>query len=446
MSEITQVITALPVAPDPDTMTPTEFAEAAAAYVLAQRDLPTELNTFGEQVNVVGAEISANAVNVAADAVIAGAAAAAAAAASNATEWISGGPFVEGDVRWSPIDHLSYRCKVGNSGTTDPSIDSTNWAALVSASSIRRVSRTSNTIITSANQSNLIDITSGTFTQAFDSPSDLGDGLFCYVQNSGSGDITIAASDGVTNWIMYPGEMRLFYSDATTLRSFVLKSFYKTFTASADFVKPPGYASFQGLMWGGGSSGKRSGGAGEAYGGAGGGCFPFVASSAIFSTTEAVVIGAGGAAVSTAADGNAGGASSIGSLFKVWPGATWSTGGSAGYAAGTSGSITTGLGFEGRPLGTAIIDTLYGGTASAGNANAASGNSVYGGAAGGAVSGAGTTYAGGTSRIGGSGGAGGDSTNGTDGTAPGGGGGATRTGTLSGAGARGEVRIWGVAA
>lgn len=123
MTEITQVITDLPDGPDPATDPPAQFATKAAASVLAQEGLPPEINIWAGQANTVAGEVNANAL-------IATAQALAAIAAVDAEVWVSGGPFVAGDGRYSPINFKSYRCKVNNSGTTDPSADSTNWAPL----------------------------------------------------------------------------------------------------------------------------------------------------------------------------------------------------------------------------------------------------------------------------------------------------------------------------
>ena len=71
---------------------------------------------------------AASATAAAASAVDAEAAQAAAEAASNAEKWVSGTTYVTGDVTWSPIDFLSYRRKTDGAGTTDPSVDPTNWA------------------------------------------------------------------------------------------------------------------------------------------------------------------------------------------------------------------------------------------------------------------------------------------------------------------------------
>lgn len=53
-----------------------------------------------------------------------------AAAAATATQWISGTSYAVGDARWSPVTKISYRRLIAGAGTTDPSADATNWAAI----------------------------------------------------------------------------------------------------------------------------------------------------------------------------------------------------------------------------------------------------------------------------------------------------------------------------
>lgn len=69
MTTITQVITALPTAPDPYTMTKVEFSAAGAASVLAQKAMTPELNTWAGQVNTVKGEMVAHVAATAADAI-----------------------------------------------------------------------------------------------------------------------------------------------------------------------------------------------------------------------------------------------------------------------------------------------------------------------------------------------------------------------------------------
>ena len=59
----------------------------------------------------------------------------AAAASAGATKWISGTTYTEGNVVWSPLTFLSYRRKITGGGTTDPSLETTNWALVGAPSS-----------------------------------------------------------------------------------------------------------------------------------------------------------------------------------------------------------------------------------------------------------------------------------------------------------------------
>ena len=349
------------------------------------------------------------------------------------------------------------------------------WTNLPAGSEIIRVARTSNTALTSANRGNLIDITGGTFTQTFDACASLGNGWFCYLDNSGTGDITLDPNgsetiDGLTSYIMYPGEVRLVQCDGTALRTIVLNAFYRTFTTSGTFTKPPGYSAYQVALWGGGGGGGKSGDIFAAGGGGGGACNFVLVQPATLSTSTSFTIGAGGVGRTGVADGGGGGQSSFGSLFSAFGGG--SGGGVAGenrIGGGGGGIFEQGIsggqfstGYGGSPhtiiSGNAFRDdpgfgganggnntggqaTFGGGGGGAGNSGAG-GLSIYGGGGGGG--GGNVSNAGGASTFGGAGGTGNNTTSGTDGTAPGGGGGATRTGPTSGAGARGELRIWGV--
>ena len=72
-----------------------------------------------------------NAFYLANDASSAAASASQAASAALAIQWVSGTTYAIGDARWSPISKLSYRRLTGGAGTTDPSADATNWAAII---------------------------------------------------------------------------------------------------------------------------------------------------------------------------------------------------------------------------------------------------------------------------------------------------------------------------
>lgn len=192
---------------------------------------------------------------------------------------------------------------------------------------IYRLVRTSNVKLIAADFGRFIDIPSGSFTQIFDAVATLGDGWFCYLQNSGTGDVTLDPSgsetiDGLTSFIMYPGETRLVLCDGTALRSVVLNAFYKAFTASGSFKKPPGYTGFEVEVIGGGAGGpggkpaviNGTGAAtrtGQAGGAPGRRPLPQFFVSGDLEDNSTVVVGAGGNGGASNANGGAGGASTF---------------------------------------------------------------------------------------------------------------------------------------
>ena len=311
-----------------------------------------------------------------------------------------------------------------------------------------RSTRTANRILTVADQGTLVDITSGTFSQTFTTVSALGNGWSCYIRNSGTGDITLDPNnsdliDGLATYIMYPGETRLVQCSGAAFTSVVVSPFSKIFTASGSFTKPPGYQQFGGLIWSGAGSGDNAGAATVAQGGGGGGCGNFIIPVASVSATETVTIGAGGLAVSTVASGNVGGASSLGTLINAYAGLAYNRGGSVlSGAVHLTGGIPTN--YEGKVAQNDVYSSFWGGGAGSLNASVNGPTCWYGGAPGGSINSPGTVRTPGTSVFGGNGGAASSLGDGTAGTAPGGGGGGTQTGTSSGAGARGEIRIWGL--
>lgn len=335
------------------------------------------------------------------------------------------------------------------------------------------VERTSNTIITNADKGKLIKA-SGTWTQTFAAAATFDADFFIDYENTSTGDIThdpdgAELIDGRTTYAQYGAEIRRIRKTqaGTGLESSILKPFYKAWTATAASQPiPPGYRYFGGLLWGGGGAGANLSG-GKPSGGGGGACVPFNLPAASFGTTENITIGATAAGVVTSNLGTNGNNSSLGSLVTAYGGggggnSAASPGGAGGGAlsggaatttspsvgggpAGSSGSSNAGFGGAGGATAAAGGDSAYGGASGGGgNGTFAGGNSLYGGAGGGA-SNTSVSAAGGTSRFGGAGGAGGAGGNGTDGTAPGGGGGAaSAAASTSGAGARGELRMWGV--
>lgn len=308
---------------------------------------------------------------------------------------------------------------------------------------------------------------SSAFTLSFDACATLTNGWWAYLYNANTGDVTLDPSgseqiDGLSSFVMYPGEMRLVRCNGTALTSYVLKGFSKTYTASGTFTKPPGYNDFEGEAWGGGGSGNSNS---EAAGGGGGACVPFKLPASTVGTSEVVTVGSGGSAVTNTPTGTAGGNTTLGSLVTAYGGGgarALSGGGGGGTLGAPSGSDQTG----GAPDSGVSANPGFGGGWGQRTADARGGGSVYGGGGGGyngSPSGPGgeTCYGGGgggaaslsatndslggVSRFGGSGGRGRYNAAGVAGSAPGGGGGGTADTTKSsGAGARGELRIRGI--
>lgn len=290
---------------------------------------------------------------------------------------------------------------------------------VLAGSKLIRSARTANTMLGVADKGALIDITSGTFTQTFDAVATLGNGWWCYIKNSGTGDITLDPNasetiDGLTSYKMYPGEVRLVQCDGAALRAVVLNSFYKVFTTSGTFTKPPGYSAFEGMLWGAGGGGDASVGVG---GGGGGGCSPVLIPVGALGPTASVTIGSGGAVNSS------GGSSTFAGLTVPGgqPGSPGGGGAGGGLVSasdkpdGFGGGIGNAASVYGGGGGGAAPDygaaSVYGGGGGAGGSSPTGGTSVYGGSGGGAY---------------------------VNGVAPAGGGGAAA------AGARGELRIWGI--
>lgn len=372
-----------------------------------------------------------------------------------------------------------------------------------SAPKIPELARTSNVMLMNSDSGSLVSATSS-FTQTFDT-GNFDPGWYSFYKNAGTGEITIPASDGRTNWVMYPNELRLFRWNGTTLTSEVITPFYATFTTSGNFIKAPGYSLFGGLLWGAGASGSawrytapstyyyvNSGGAGA--------CHPFNVLASSLSNSTTVTVGAGGAAVTapnnSSISGNDGG-NSVFSSFTGYGGSAYASAGS-GALSKSSGSghkggapnpgfylsnegdtnIKTcdsylGGGYGGYPFtnsGTIYENMASGGSSYYGAAGAPAcygngshyttsgraGNSVYGGIPGQSICynhGSSTYFVTlkGTSIYGGAGGNASVGTGaqvGVDGGVRGGGGGAAwstnNVSAVSGAGGRGELQIWGI--
>jgi hypothetical protein len=444
---ITQVIDTLPAAPDPATDLPAAFSTKAAASVLAQKAMVPQINTWSGQANALAADVNA-------DSLLAQEAAVAAALASGVEIWVSGTTYTVGDQRYSSTDFQTYRRKTNGAGTTDPISDPTNWAAATVRTGTGAPvidQRTTITIIGSADLSHFIEFTASTatdLTQTIGQVAGLPSGFFFWIKNASAKTITLSpyagdTIDGLAGYKMFPGEGRLFLKQSSTnLSTQVFHAFYREITVTeVDMPIPPGYTAFGGYLWSAGASGQRTNNvAVVSLGGPGGGCFPFLIPANLFSATETITIGSGGAAVTGVADGNIGGNSSIGSILTVY-GAQFSYGGSvvSGLYVVSSPANFEGMSNTGSPRG-----TIYGGGAPQSDGAADGNNSLYGGAPGGSLTASAVVRAPGTSQFGGDGGVAHSTTSGEVGTGPGAGGGATQTGTASGPGTDGKCIMYGV--
>jgi len=360
-----------------------------------------------------------------------------------------------------------------------------SWITFAAGTNITRTAKTANYTLAAGDKGNLIACTSGTFTLSFTAAATLGSGWCVYLQNTGSGEITLdpASSetiDGLTSYIMYPYESRLVFCDGTSFYSLIITSFYLTYTATSTFTKPPGYSRFEGYLWGAGGGGGRQGNSSNFSGGGGGGaCHWFNLAASALGATETVTIGAGGTGMTTTNNnGGTGGTSSFGSLAYAYGGGG-GYGSTGDYGQGGGGGGLMGAGGQGSAGGTGRVDAgapsmfegnvsglrqlnvyggaafssysstqnpggIWGGGSGGGGGQTGSGNSLWGGAGGAGPYIDGYTANAGTSLYGGNGGYGNATLSGGAGAAPGGGGGGTKSGTAGGAGARGEIRFWGV--
>lgn len=196
-----------------------------------------------------------------------------------------------------------------------------------------------------ADKGYMIRATSGTFTLDFTAAATLGNGWYCYVFNAGSGDVTVQPNgaetiDGLVDFVLYPGAVRLVYGNGTALFSIPLKGGTRVFNGSGTYIVPPNISGLRVTVTACGGSGGRGATAATgnlASGGPGGGggeTVQSVLSGIAAGTSVTVTAPAGPAGVAGTATtsqlatiGNAGSDASFGSYVSARAGTGASIGG-----------------------------------------------------------------------------------------------------------------------
>lgn len=319
-------------------------------------------------------------------------AAAGSAAAAGAIAWVSGTTYAIGNARYSPIDGQTYRRITAGAGTTDPSLDATNWVRVNLSGAGTRVARSSNTILVANDIGKVFDLSS-TFTQTMTAAATLGAGWYCYLRNTGNGDITIDPNsteliDGLATYVLKPGFAVLLTCSGAAFTVLVLKERtypnLAQYTSSSTLTVPAGCYVMRAYAFGAGANGVTT------TSGGGGGC-AFGDIAVVPGQTVTLTISAGVATVVyggvTLLTANPASGVTAGTASKH---ASVTNGGA--YSGGPGAGTTSGGGSSGSPLGNGYGSTISrgcgGGWGGAGGGSGSGGGGV-GGAASGAFAGGG---------------------------------------------------------
>ena len=109
-----------PLPTPPSTTSPSNFDTRADAFLAALPQFTTEANALQLLMDASAASAAGSAQ-----------AAAISAATSGVITWVSGTTYAINDTRISPVDFQTYRRKTAGAGTTDPSLDQTNWTLII---------------------------------------------------------------------------------------------------------------------------------------------------------------------------------------------------------------------------------------------------------------------------------------------------------------------------
>jgi hypothetical protein len=187
-------ITPLPDAPL-TTDTPQQFNTKAFIWVQSLETFVTEANAQAVTVNSDASSASTAKTDAETAANEAETFANLASASANITKWISGTTYDEGDVVWSPITYLGYRRKSTGGGTTDPSLDTTNWEQVAGAG-FRNIpaiaEKTAAYTIAVGDVGKVVNVGSGGSIEIPDAIFAAGDAVLVF--NNTTGDVTITCT------------------------------------------------------------------------------------------------------------------------------------------------------------------------------------------------------------------------------------------------------------
>lgn len=348
-----------------------------------------------------------------------------------------------------------------NSTLMNPVLVKNAIAALTTAgaSTLKFTTTSSPLTLDSTHNANIVQLTGSTArTFSFTAAATLTNGWWCIIENSSTADLTVDPNsseliDGLSTYIMYPGEVRMVQCTGSAFNSVVLNGFTRIYNSSGTLQIPPGYTSLIFDMISGGGAGACRTTTGNS-GGGGGGAYETLhvptTSLVAAGSTETITVAGTAAGVTGNSAGTAGNNTSV-----TVNGTTFTVNGATGGATAATNSAAAGGTFPATAFNITnntfgITETAStGGDVTSGNAPEQGGsiNALHGGGGGGASSStAGGVRTAGTSLLGGAGGVGGATAGGApgNGTQPGGGGGGANNNTTSGSGAAGRVIIRGI--
>lgn len=132
----------MPMTPMPPAPSPTDdratFSAKSFAHVAAQATFVTEANALEANVTALEALTEGHADDANDARIAAEAAAVQSSFAAGVVKWVSGTTYAEGFQAYSPLNFVTYRRKAAGGGTTDPSLDPTNWEPIWASRNLAR--------------------------------------------------------------------------------------------------------------------------------------------------------------------------------------------------------------------------------------------------------------------------------------------------------------------